>query len=84
MRKKRAFYATDEEYRTIQLYAKAKGREISEFVRSTALSEINRHIRKKDLKELVREYVLEALKDGFPARGMPSEDVYKADGKGEM
>ena len=61
--------ATDEKWNLIKTYAAHRGRSASNFLIETALSEINRHASKPAFKELVREIVLEVMKDCFPSKG---------------
>ena len=82
IRKKRTVYATDEEWDLIQAYAEAGRKTASNFVLTTALSEINRHAARKAFKDMVRELVLEVLKDSFPSRGaLPGDDYRRIGGE---
>ena len=62
IRKKRTFRATDTKYRMIQEYARIKGRTVSGFMVSAAMCEINKHVRREGLEQLIRAVVLEELK----------------------
>ena len=73
-KKKRTVHATDEKWDLIQAYAAHRGRSASSYLIETAISEISRHAAKPAFKELVRECVLEVLKDVFPSTGGQSED----------
>ena len=66
IRKSRTFHASDIEYRMIQDYARSKGRSISGFMVSAAMSEINKHVPRQGLAELVRSIVREELKSVSP------------------
>ena len=68
-RKKRTWYATDEEYRMIASYAASKGRDISNFLRFCAKGEMNKHVKSKDLWDMVKEILSELLKNGFSTPG---------------
>lgn len=50
------------------------GRTFSEFLRVAAHRDISRHAPRKTLKSLVRELVLECLKDQIPVRVRGSQD----------
>lgn len=75
-RRKRAFFADDEEYAIIK--AAAKRRSVSEYVLSAAMGEAKRHIRVEDLRSLIRQIIRQELKDYFPVRGNASESNLKA------
>ena len=62
IRKKRTFRATDPEYRMIREYARSKGRTVSGFMVSAAMTEINKHVRRKGLEHLIRSVVQEEIK----------------------
>ena len=62
IRKKRTFRATDTKYRMIQEYARIKGRTVSGFMVSAAMCEINKHVRREGLEQLIRAVVQEELK----------------------
>ena len=68
-RKRRAWYSTDFEYKKICLYCEAKGLSVSQFLRNCATGEINRHVKKNDLKALVIEILKDIGIRSFPARG---------------
>ena len=53
IRKKRTYRATDTEYQMIQEYARAKGRTVSGFMVSAAMCEINKHVRREGLEQLI-------------------------------
>lgn len=74
-RKKRAFFANDEEY--FILKAAAKRRSVSEYVLSCALAEAKRHPPIEDLSKYIRQIVREELKDLIPAPGNGSKSVLK-------
>lgn len=77
MRKKnRTVLATDEVWNLIQAYAAARGRSASNFLISTALSEISRHAAKKAFRALVKELVSEAVKELFPSKGEAFEGSF--------
>ncbi len=80
-KKNRTVLATDEDWNLIQAYAAARGRSASNYVIETALSEISRHAAKPAFKDMVRELVLEVLKDSFPSRGALPGDNYKRIGE---
>jgi len=62
IRKKRTFRATDSEYRMIREYARSKGRTVSGFMVSAAMTEINKHVRREGLEHLIRSVVQEEIK----------------------
>jgi len=62
IRKKRTFRASDTKYRMIQEYARAKGWTVSGFMVSAAMCEINKHVRREGLEQLIRAVVQEELK----------------------
>ena len=62
LRTKRTFRATDAEYQMIREYARSKRHTISDFMVSAAMSEINKHVRREGLEQLIRSVVLEELK----------------------
>ena len=64
--KARTFRASDTEYRMIQEYARSKGRTVSAFMVSAAMSEINKHVPTTGLAELVRVIVQEEIKSVSP------------------
>ena len=66
IRKPRTFHASDIEYLMIQDYARSKGRSISGFMVSAAMSEINKHVPNTGLAELVRVIVQEEIKAVSP------------------
>ena len=72
-RKKRFYYATDSEYRLICDCARIQGRSQSAQVLISSLAEVNRHVPKKGLIELleplVESIITKYLKDILPAPG---------------
>ena len=63
----------------IKEYAKSKQRSVSEFLLSTGMAEINRHVQKFDLKAAVKELVYELLAERFPTAGNRLVDDSKGD-----
>lgn len=72
-RRKRTWYATDEEYRPIQDAAQAAGVDVSEYVRKACTVEIRRHVRKKGLKDMICEIVRQELNRLAPTQDDASE-----------
>ena len=68
-RKKHTFYADDEEFRIIEVYAEQHDSTVSEYVRRSALSEGRRHLPRKRFKSLIEQLIQEALLERFPVRG---------------
>ena len=64
--KRRTFRVSETEYRMIKEYARSKGRSVSGFMVSAAMSEINKHVPRQGLAELVRSIVQEELKSVSP------------------
>lgn len=79
IRAKRTVYATDEKWDLIGAYAEQRGRSISNFLIETAMSEITRHAAKPAFRELVKELVLEVIKDCFPSKGEAIGGILKRD-----
>ena len=67
-RKKHTFYATDEEFRIIEVYAEQANSSFSEYVRKSALAEGKRHLPQKRFKSLVGQLIQEALNERFPVQ----------------
>ena len=80
-KKKRTVHATDEKWDLIQAYAAHRGRSVSSYLIETAISEISRHAAKPAFKELVKELVLEAVKELFPSKVGASESGFKRIGE---
>jgi len=51
--KKHTFRATDTKYRMIKEHAYAAGRTVSGFMVSAAMCEINKHVRREGLEQLI-------------------------------
>ena len=64
--KSRTFRATDTEYKMIQEYARSTRRTVSNFILSAAMGEMNRHIPRKGLEEIIRNIIREELKNASP------------------
>ena len=67
-------YMDRNDYALIQAYATAKHRSVSNFLLSSAMSEINRHTSKTDVKAIVVTLLEEMGIHAFPSRGEASGD----------
>ena len=72
-------YMNPDDHELIKVYAAYKHRSVSEFLLSTAISEINRHAQKFDLKAAVKELVSELLAERFPTAGKAPGEHFKID-----
>ena len=76
-KKKRSYFCTDSKYRLICEYARLQGRSQSEQVLVSVLAEINRHVPKRGIKELVESIIENYLKKQSRHGGTALEEVKK-------
>ena len=72
MRKRIAVYIEVADYAIIKAYSEAKHRSVSNYLVSSAMSEINRHTSKTDVKAIVVTLLEEMGIHAFPSRGEAS------------
>ena len=78
-RKLRKFYANDDEFKIIEVYAEQANISFSEYVRKAALSEGKRHLPTKRLDAYIDARVQKAMKVLYPVRVEHSEAIRKQD-----
>jgi len=68
-------YMSPADNEIIKAYVAPKHRSVSEFMLSTAMSEITRHVKKSDLREVVIAVLKEIGMYGFPSTGAGSDGI---------